>query len=1224
MHDFEKSKNENTNEETDQVSKQQQSQQEAKRDESALSDNNNDNNNNNNNNKNRDETTPEETEETDNAAAMTSQDTTAAAADATSPKATTQQSAETTTDEAATTVTKDEANEEASQPENVVKTEKAEVETDGDGDAVMKDESPPEPSQETKETSEAASPNEDAMDVDDKPAETTAKADDGDADTKSEEKEPVSSAPAPASTSAPPEASPAKEQNEVKAEPDTTASTLQSNEEKDKPLVQANGEAKESAPSTKTNSNGSSSTTPAPAPASSNTPTPLMKGTLSYDLNERKHLIRGMWNFENSTEYGSQRFELMRKLPASVSDAELMKLPQNGEFHGSFSLAYKHVTSKGKQKERTKVISESGVNLVFTPTDEDDSGRKSYSVKGTGTNQFGVFDIYGKVTPSKMEDDPTLHVELRKRYQQVPPGEGGAAATTANAAPANEGELPPPSKSFPTGVVCLRGKLAVEESNDLGVTSVIHRINGMWAGGLDILLADPENTRRQANRFEYEHKSSSSGARFPVSGKYTGWFDVVGENGSLSRVNENALTFRFRKNNAGYYNIEGKGQNCFGNYSVSGTLTRDNTITIFRIFQLRKLKGKSTTDASGTGVGSAPSGGAARRPSLAPAFEPTLKLEDVEVPPEADNGGTLEPMTPPMHQTYSAVSRGILKVNDDGSHGCQGKWAVTREHMTNGQHSNFNFRLEPQYVQQEGDGSQFPVDSAMYKGSFQLKKQGSRYQTIVDQQVVMKFRMNSQGSYNVYGKGINAIGEFNLVGTLIIVGKASGNIELYRMYPPEKMAQQPIPKAPTSMGTSGAGGRDKAKSMGGSGPLSSGLPGPPPPKLQRRESTRLVKLPSKLEDDDPSALLSRSMSKCAQILRLVREKDVELGAFFSVPVDPVALGIPTYHQIIKEPMDLRTIHRRMEAGDISSPDEFARLMRLVFENAITFNVDPTHSVHQAARTLLVMFNLKYRDVERMVQSIRRAADDDSKGKKRGKDDKKRRGDPPMSLKARRLEEVQAMAAANSNAFSSIVASAPSSAANAPVSRTEFNLLLNMVQQLSRQLVETHTAVAELSSGDIEAPGPVGSSSLPRSASTARSTQGAASSVTSAASDRKKPVKRKSEAITPEPVVIVDESAPLSLEEQELLTETINELPPEHLGGIIQIIREAAPVGADEDEIDLEIDQLDTKTQRKLLRHVSKVSKDTAIDYNGADLYSLSNAFSFFAPLVVRQEIEAKG
>ncbi|OEU07291.1 hypothetical protein FRACYDRAFT_197711, partial [Fragilariopsis cylindrus CCMP1102] len=62
-----------------------------------------------------------------------------------------------------------------------------------------------------------------------------------------------------------------------------------------------------------------------------------------------------------------------------------------------------------------------------------------------------------------------------------------------------------------------------------------------------------------------------------------------------------------------------------------------------------------------------------------------------------------------------------------------------------------------------------------------------------------------------------------------------------------------------------------------------------------------------------------------------------MGAFFSEPVDPIALGIPTYPQVIKEPMDLRTLHRKMEATEVRSPEEFARLNRLVFENAVMFN-----------------------------------------------------------------------------------------------------------------------------------------------------------------------------------------------------------------------------------------------------------------------------------------------
>merc|ERR1712204_128161 len=54
--------------------------------------------------------------------------------------------------------------------------------------------------------------------------------------------------------------------------------------------------------------------------------------------------------------------------------------------------------------------------------------------------------------------------------------------------------------------------------------------------------------------------------------------------------------------------------------------------------------------------------------------------------------------------------------------------------------------------------------------------------------------------------------------------------------------------------------------------------------------------------------------------------------------------------------------------------------------------------------------------------------------------------------------------------------------------------------------------------------------------------------------------------------------PLSLREQEILTENINNISPDKLPGVIQIIRESTKLSGDEEEIDLEIDQLDTATQ----------------------------------------------
>jgi hypothetical protein len=909
-----------------------------------------------------------------------------------------------------------------------------------------------------------------------------------------------------------------------------------------------------------------------PASSSSQPPPPVMKGTYCFELEPaRRHLIRGMWNYDQPHPvFGPQRFELARTL-GPHQDATI--LPQDGEFHGSFSLAYVHTTSKGKQKERSKVIPESGVQIQFVPvidtavneTDANSKTIREYTVQGKGNNQFGTFHLLG--TATRHEQDPnSLAIVFRKRYEALPtePSTTNTSAaggsTTSIATATTEEQLPPPTKSFPSGVVCLRGTLLNEPSPDhqLGLHEHVHRIRGVWASGLDVL--DDVH-----NQFEYEHKTSSVGQKVPVSGRYSGWFELKQDDASVQRIQERDVTLKFKTNNQGYYNVEGKGSNVFGRYTISGTMkttdTGEHVVTIFRHFQPRKLKSKTGMPPLAPAAAAAP-----RRPSLLSA--PTAASEFMftldDVPEVLDQ--PLAPIVAPTNAAYSAVSRGNLRINDDGSHSCQGKWAVTREHFTNGQTSNFHFRLEAHHAAealQNTPGRPFPLDSAAYKGSFQLKKQGSRYQTIVDQQVVMKFHPNSQGSFNVYGKGTNAIGTFTLMGTLVMVGKTGGQVEFYRMYPPA---------APTTAAPVPVSIPDAAVSR----PTLAELEG----ALARRESSRVVRLPSKLEDDDPDALLSRTMQKCAQILRLVREKDIELGAFFSEPVDPVALGIPTYHQIVKEPMDLKTIHRRMETGAVEDPDDLARLVRLVFHNAMTFNVDPAHSVHQAARTLLVLFNQKFRDVERVVQNLKQ---DDDKSKKKGKDDKKRKrfDEPVKSLKKRRLEEAVAMSIANSNAVNAIVAAAPNNSST--VSRSEFNMLLNLIQQLQKQIVETHNAVADLCPGD--------ENDMLVDTTVFASSSSIGGIAMAPVPEKKKAVKRKSMTLAPEHALVVEDYSPLSLEEQELLTETINELPPEHLGGVIQIIREAAPVGADEDEIDLEIDQLDNATQRKLLKHVMKVSSN---------------------------------
>ena len=178
-------------------------------------------------------------------------------------------------------------------------------------------------------------------------------------------------------------------------------------------------------------------------------------------------------------------------------------------------------------------------------------------------------------------------------------------------------------------------------------------------------------------------------------------------------------------------------------------------------------------------------------------------------------------------------------------------------------------------------------------------------------------------------------------------------------------------------------------------------------------------------------------------------------------------------------------------------------------------------------------------------------------------------------------------------MTSLIGAAPHPSTNdAGVTRKEFNIMLGMIQKLQHQVVQTYTALAELSSDD---PGSGGRNSSRTGLGGYDNLAYAGSGNSKGASGSKKKAKKKTEAPKPkkqpqqqQPVIVEDDSTPLTLQEQEFLTETIPELPPDNLHGVIQIIREAAKLTGEEDEIDLEIDQLDTSTQRKLLRYVTKV------------------------------------
>jgi hypothetical protein len=958
---------------------------------------------------------------------------------------------------------------------------------------------------------------------------------------------------------------------------ETTNNNLENGELNEK-IAESASEAKDSCINGETHdSNKTTNSTEDPNKPSTSTSesVPLLKGTLTYENNQltRKHIIKGMWNFESSTENPSQPFILLRTLGV---DEDPTELPKDGTFNGSFdvrTISVKH----GKTKSKIRTISEHGVKLKFVK--EEGGEPDSYGVSGQGTNGFGVFSIYGTAIKDATASQKQYIVELRKKYivSSVPAvaespkvknkkrklDEGSTTSIDNNV-------LPDPMKMYEKDVVCLRGKINKNSTAQDGVT---HTVSGWWSGGLDKILADPKNESGTTNKFEYEYRGTVATETFPISGKYTGWFNLTMEDSSRTRIVERDVNFKFKKNNQGFYNVEGKGSNMFGKYTITGTLDNDNMITIFKHFEPAKVK---TTKAPAPSVSAVETSPLSQIQDLNTG--PRMTLDDVKL----EEKDSYEPCKPLLEGEYAALSRGIMRVGDDGNHTCTGKWAITKGQFSSNMTSNFHFGLEEHHVA----GQEFPVDSAEYKGSFKMRKGTAKMQSIVDQQLVIKFRKNTAGSFNVYGKGVNEFGTFDLMGTLIMQGKNSGHVELYRVYqlgPSEPQAQTHRKSLPTN------------RSL----PTKGNALFPSPPSHQgliRRESSRDSKLPSYLEDDDPDTMKSRAMDKCRDILSVLREKDLATGGIFAAPVDPVALGIPTYFQVISNPMDLGTIQAKMNANDISSPGEFAHLVRLVFDNAIKFNSDPASIVHIGARNMLSLFNSKFRDVERLLDKKRPSKKDKKRQYEEQKRLEKERKRKREQEEDPQLYQIRQMQMASADVASTLQTMSATAATGMSVTRSEFNLLSTAVRQMNSQLVHMQNLVIS-SIRPSALKSPMASATHQDAPSFATMSFDGGFDLASTSSSIKKTKRKKSKSdktssAQAPPKVHVPES-PLTLEEQQELTEAINAMSQENLEGIIEIIRESADLNEDDEEIDLEIDQLDTYTQRKLQKFVMKTKPKKA-------------------------------
>jgi bromodomain-containing factor 1 len=93
---------------------------------------------------------------------------------------------------------------------------------------------------------------------------------------------------------------------------------------------------------------------------------------------------------------------------------------------------------------------------------------------------------------------------------------------------------------------------------------------------------------------------------------------------------------------------------------------------------------------------------------------------------------------------------------------------------------------------------------------------------------------------------------------------------------------------------------------------------------------------------------------CEEVLNeLQKPKHFVFSGVFQAPVDPVALSIPNYYAIIKKPMDLSTISKKLDGGSYTHAHEFEKDVRLMLNNCFKFNPagNPVNAMGQQMQEL---------------------------------------------------------------------------------------------------------------------------------------------------------------------------------------------------------------------------------------------------------------------------------
>ncbi|KAK4521928.1 uncharacterized protein ATC70_004466 [Mucor velutinosus] len=285
------------------------------------------------------------------------------------------------------------------------------------------------------------------------------------------------------------------------------------------------------------------------------------------------------------------------------------------------------------------------------------------------------------------------------------------------------------------------------------------------------------------------------------------------------------------------------------------------------------------------------------------------------------------------------------------------------------------------------------------------------------------------------------------------------------------------------------------------------------------------------------------MKFCTQTLReLKKNKYRDINYPFLAPVDVVALNIPDYVNIVKHPMDLATIERKLTEGDYNEPEQFEQDIRLMFNNCYLYN-PPTLPVHKMGRELEKVFDEKWaqKPATRSPSPVLdEGGDDDEDVLDRDDEDMHEADDSDEDDRDQRIAELERHIAT----ITQQIASIKSQKKKKPE---------KVIRRTSKPAVKEKKQPA-------------------------------------VTKEKRKRVTKKKEPQTAAKVPakqVVEEFPEFTFQQKKDLSEQINELTGDRLNTVVNIIQSSMPnLNGGQEEIVLDIDSLDRRTLHRLHEFVT--------------------------------------